>query len=121
MGAASGTSAAIRWRERRFETGGVKRDWSTFKYKPAGIFSKTRKWHWSGESFTVKFLIDDDKWIASSDSSRHPTRATFYPYKYHFFGPSEPGYISFSPDVSDEDTIFLILVMIYSETRRQDR
>ena len=43
------------------------------------------------------------------------------PYQFHFFQKSEPASISFHADVTKEDMVFLFLVFIYSETRRQDR
>jgi hypothetical protein len=42
------------------------------------------------------------------------------PYQSHIFTKSEPASISFPFDLSNEDMIFLILVFIYSETKRQD-
>lgn len=110
--------AAIHWRERTFEMGGVKHDWSTLKHNTGGIFSSSREWRWSRKSYTVKF--HHAIWTASLTSSPHTTRATFSPYKSHWFSPNESGQISIPVDVSDEDTAFLILVMIYSETKRLD-
>jgi len=119
-GASRGISGAIDWRNDTYEVGGVTRDRSTIKHKTGGMFSSTREWRWSRQTYTVDFN-GDGIWTALTSSSRHPTVATFYPYKFRFFSPSGLAHISFSPDVSEEDMIFLILVMIWSDTQQKDR
>lgn len=45
----------------------------------------------------------------------------FHVGKSHTFKADEVSTIEFMPDVHSEELVFLILVMIYSETRRKEK
>ncbi|KAF8054247.1 hypothetical protein FPV67DRAFT_1552627 [Lyophyllum atratum] len=113
---ASGFPAAIHWKQGQFEIGGMQCAWQTLKHTPGGWFSSTREWRWSGHSYAVKYTRP--QWTAISSNS---ISAVFSPYRSRIFSASEPAYIEFSSDISDKDMVFLTLVMIYSETRRQEK
>jgi len=117
-GPSRGISGAIDWRKDTFRVGGVTRDRSTIKHKTGGIFSSTREWRWSRQTYTVKF--NDGTWTASTSPSDQPTVATFFPFKFRFFSPSGLARITFTPGVLEEDMIFLILVMIWSDIRQKN-
>jgi hypothetical protein len=47
------------------------------------------------------------------------SEATFYPYRHHLFKKDEPARMQISSAVQ-EDEIFIMLIFLYSEVKRQD-
>ncbi|RDB20789.1 hypothetical protein Hypma_012149 [Hypsizygus marmoreus] len=135
--------AAINWREETFEVGGRMKKWEDLTHKTGGMFSRQgppglhsvhsfytdtlsihskREWTWSDRTYMVKFHDHDDHWTATLDAAENPPSAVFTVRKMAKSGkPPEPANIVFAPGVSPEDMAFLILVIIYSETKRVER
>lgn len=112
---------AIDWKEESFVIGGRSVKWANLKHKLSRTSGSPREWKWSGERFTVKYQSGSGRWTAKSGSPVHPADAIFTIRKHRIFGADDPATIEFSPSVSARDMVFLILVLIYSETRRQQR
>ncbi|KAF8054249.1 hypothetical protein FPV67DRAFT_1133285 [Lyophyllum atratum] len=110
-------SGAILWSKDSFEIDGVPK-WSELKNRPKGFLSSTWEWRWSGQRYSLK--RHDKHWTARSSSSSYAASVTFTLRKSHLFSPTEPASITFAPDVPAQDIVFLILVMLYSETRRKE-
>ncbi|KAF9460193.1 hypothetical protein BDZ94DRAFT_944392 [Collybia nuda] len=108
---------AINWRKKRFEIGGVRRKCSGLKHR-TGLFSSSQEWNWSGQHYVIKY--SRNQWMATCSSSRDSPSAVFTVRRSHFFRKSEPATIAFSPDLPQDDVVFLILVIIFSEMKRKE-
>jgi len=112
---------AIDWKEGTFVIGGKSVKWENLKRKLSRRSGSEREWKWSGERFTVKYQSGAGRWMAKSGSPVHPDDAIFTIRKHRIFGADDPATIEFTQNITARDMIFLILVLIYSETRRQQR
>ncbi|KAJ7445104.1 hypothetical protein FB451DRAFT_1568233 [Mycena latifolia] len=113
----SSSAGKIHWRDKSFEIGGRTKKWRKVE-SSAGWFTSGREWEWSGHTYTVKH--SHNKWTATN--SQGSTVAHFAPHKFYLFSSSEHASLNISPEIQDEhQRAFLILVMLYSETKRQDK
>ncbi|KAH0581109.1 hypothetical protein J132_04718 [Termitomyces sp. J132] len=112
--------SAIYWEHHEFEIGGVKRKWCTLNYKPK-LYSRTREWRWSPvhDSYVVRYK--ENRWIVVPANSRDNVVAMLTPYKQYSPSNIQPAILSISPSLSTDEKTFLMLVMIYSEKRRQEK
>ncbi|KAG6827595.1 hypothetical protein H0H92_011191 [Tricholoma furcatifolium] len=113
------TLASINWKDSHFEIAGVQRKWSTLRNKVGGVFSSVREWHWSDNSYTVKY--DHGKWTVISTRPSESVCATFSSYKIHLRNQSAPelAVMWLSSNIPYEDRTFIMLVLVYSEAKRQ--
>ncbi|KAJ6562610.1 hypothetical protein B0H19DRAFT_1145141 [Mycena capillaripes] len=112
----SGSAGKINWRDKTFEIGGKTKKWRKIEGS-AGWFTSGREWEWSGHTYTVKH--SRHKWTVTNS---HGEVARFTPYKSHLLRPSEYASLQISPEIHDEhQRAFIILVLLYSETKRQDK
>ncbi|GLB34685.1 hypothetical protein LshimejAT787_0202500 [Lyophyllum shimeji] len=112
---------AIDWKEETFVIGGRSAKWANLKCKLSRRSGSAREWKWFGERFTVKYESGTGRWTAKSGSPAHADDAVFTVRKHRIFGADDPATIEFALNVSARDMVFLILVLIYSETKRQQR
>ncbi|KAJ6616762.1 hypothetical protein B0H10DRAFT_1376197 [Mycena sp. CBHHK59/15] len=81
-----------------------------------GWFTSAREWNWSGQTYTIKH--SHRGWTATTSDGTEVAR--FSPYKLHLLNSSEHGSLQISPYIQDEhERVFIIVVMIYSATKRQ--
>ncbi|KAG6908378.1 hypothetical protein DXG01_004876 [Tephrocybe rancida] len=109
----------IDWKEHTLSIGGVGARWDELKSKPAGVNDSTREWGWIGKKYRVKY--DHDVWRARVGSAHAKVEATFTLRKNRVLHHSSPATIDFTSDVSLQDRLFLILVLIFCEKKRQER
>ncbi|KAJ6546667.1 hypothetical protein DFH09DRAFT_638078 [Mycena vulgaris] len=110
--------AEIDWRERTFEIAGVKVGVDHLKRKISN-FSETRYWKWrNGEEYKVKYLPEEDLWMVTLHSGEAVAEfSTCLEYK-----PKTTPILHIAEDLQDSnERRFLLLVLLYSETRRLDR
>ncbi|KAF8077683.1 hypothetical protein FPV67DRAFT_7752 [Lyophyllum atratum] len=112
---------AIDWQNESLIIGGMSTKLKNLKRRPSRKSGGAREWTWKGERFTVKYHASTDKWTAKSGSPAHPDDAIFAVRKHRILKADDPATMTLSENLSAQDTVFLILVMIYSETRRQER
>ena len=101
---------------------------------------RTRHWKWASErkEYELKYDIDSQGWKvgipgSQDDVATEPTQATldddnatfaaqfFVAFRPYLFGKPEPSKIHLSKTALEEDEVFLLLVFIYSEAKRQDK
>ncbi|KAG6830177.1 hypothetical protein H0H87_008953 [Tephrocybe sp. NHM501043] len=112
--------ATIDWKKSRFQIDGVIHNWTDLKQKPQeGRKFKERVWRWNRYSYLVKYK--DDTWTATPSDSPNTVVAALSPYKIHLRTKPDPGSLSLWPGVPFEDRMFLMLVLLYSEGKRQDK
>ncbi|KAJ7785264.1 hypothetical protein DFH07DRAFT_763862 [Mycena maculata] len=112
----SGSAGKIDWRDKEFKIGGRTKKWRKVE-SSGGWFTSGREWEWAGYTYTVKH--SHHKWTATNS---HREVAYFTPYQSHLLRSSEHASLYISPEIQDEhQRVFLILVLLYSETKRQDK
>ncbi|KAJ7869792.1 hypothetical protein B0H13DRAFT_2350794 [Mycena leptocephala] len=115
-GSLSGSTGKIHWRDKTFELGGKTQKWKELEGSTKW-FSLDREWEWSGYTYTVKHA--HHKWTVTNS---HGEVACLTEYKPHLFHDSEHATLRISPEIRDEhQRAFIILVLLYSETKRLDR
>ncbi|KAJ6570814.1 hypothetical protein DFH09DRAFT_1277469 [Mycena vulgaris] len=112
----SGSAGKIHWRDKSFEIGGWTKKWRKVE-SSAGWFTSGREWEWSGYTYTVKH--SRNQWTATNSQGEV---ARFTPHKFHLLRSSDHAFLHISSHIQDEhQRAFLILVMLYSETKRQKK
>ncbi|KAJ7307654.1 hypothetical protein DFH08DRAFT_492973 [Mycena albidolilacea] len=107
----------IDWRERTLELGGKKASIEQLKRKVSN-FSMTRYWKWvDGDEYKVKYA--ENMWIVTASMGEvvaeftstveRALRSNLFPVW------------RIARDVRDEERQFLLLILLYSETKRLDR
>ncbi|KAJ6452034.1 hypothetical protein C8R47DRAFT_1083879 [Mycena vitilis] len=130
----SGLRAIIDWTAKTFTIGGKERLWTQLKKNMGNpLSSKFRVWHWSDTRYTVRYAKDHDgemrytvrrtqedgKWEEKEEGAGADL-ARLSPVVVHFFNPPEPAVLSLAPELDELEGIFLILVLLASETKRCD-
>ncbi|KAG6910186.1 hypothetical protein DXG01_012635 [Tephrocybe rancida] len=137
-GSAPPARATIYWKDSALEVGGSRKHLDSVSSKVGGFFSlcvssihpstielttrgspRTREWRWSTQAYTVAF--NNNQWTAAPTHNPHAAAATLSPYKRHFFSSSEQPVLSLAPGLGAEEETFLILVMLYMETKRLEK
>jgi len=111
-GSTSSRSGSIKWKDETFVIGGVVKRVSDLRSRR--FLSRSQEWRWSGSQYTLKY--SGNQWMIKCGE----VGASMKVYQFHVFRQSEPASVSFSSNLSVEDMIFLLLVLVYSETKRQD-
>ncbi|KAJ7431601.1 hypothetical protein FB451DRAFT_1486601 [Mycena latifolia] len=113
----SGSDAVIDWEGASFEIAGCRRAIGALKRRTSSL-SSSRYWTFSLlEEFKVRY--DDGAWtVATSNGAQIASMSS---HVARVFRDSTPAVLRFSPELRDEDERrFIILVLLYSETRRLD-
>ncbi|KAF7318513.1 hypothetical protein HMN09_00361100 [Mycena chlorophos] len=121
-------SATLNWKSREMTIGGTTRAVDGLKRK-SNVLSGTRYWRWGSDGAEYKVRLVEGMWLASDASSGEPiasltsvnqssvartTRST----AHHAHLPT----LRLANSVRNEaQRQFLVLVLLYSETNRQDR
>jgi len=123
-GAPPGTpnaTAIIDWKRNTFEINGSTRKVEELRTKRA-TFSSSRYWSWfEEEEYRVKYAAEaEHTWsVYSYDGT---ALATFATNIHRFFHDNSRPVMHMSPSITDEDERqFLILILLYSETKRMER
>ncbi|KAJ7128836.1 hypothetical protein C8R43DRAFT_1027304 [Mycena crocata] len=114
----SGQDPILDWRNTTFEISGCKRPIGALKRRKSSS-SSSRYWIYSPtEEFKVRY--DDKIWTVLSSNGSQVATMTLHVSR--IFSDSSPAVLHISPELRDEDERrFIILVLLYSETRRLDR
>ncbi|KAJ7642613.1 hypothetical protein DFH06DRAFT_1214000 [Mycena polygramma] len=119
---------AINWKERSFEVRGQRRKYEEVRRKEGGLFRKTRFWRWRAGRKEYELAYTHEEWKATlppsdSDPKTPPLIAARFtvPARPHLFTKSPPAVVHLTPDALAEDEVFLLLVFIYEEVKRQER
>ncbi|KAG6819095.1 hypothetical protein H0H93_015514 [Arthromyces matolae] len=117
--------AALHWREKVFEIGGVKKTVADLRRREGKFFKRTRHWRWTPERKEYELQYDEDKgWKATLNTSIQIAARLLIssrPHLFHFFKKPNPPALHLTKTALEADEVFLILVLIYEEIKRQDR
>ncbi|KAJ7495294.1 hypothetical protein FB451DRAFT_1121780 [Mycena latifolia] len=134
---------AINWGEKSIEVGGMKRAIKEVRRVEGGLFNKKKYWRWGPARKEYTLAHSHEEWKATLvPASSQPTSASestatsesttdadssepaahfFTPSRPHLFTKPAPPRLRLSSAALAEDEVFLILVLVYEEVRRQDR
>ncbi|KAG6855725.1 hypothetical protein H0H87_011599, partial [Tephrocybe sp. NHM501043] len=133
--------ASLNWRDKTFEILGQRRNLSDIRRTEGRFFKKhefivpgthvintyaegsdrTRHWRWNSERKEYELLFDDDEgWKATLNGNMSIAARFLVQLRPHLFGKPDPPALHLTKTALEADEVFLILVMIYSEIKRQD-
>jgi len=111
----------INWTTRTFTVGGTSRSWVECLKIHKDASGKSQEFHWSWQRYTVMFY--GGEWAATTKTGPGGVerKAALTLRRFKLLGHSEPAAFTFTQDVSPEDITFLMLVMLYCESKRADK
>ncbi|KAJ7211370.1 hypothetical protein GGX14DRAFT_450105 [Mycena pura] len=121
---APGTAAtvgAIHWQENTLEVMGHRKPCAELKRHSGRFFNRTRHWRWSSERKEYEILYEREEWKATLNHNMLIAGRFSVPFRPHLFSKSPPALLHLTKTALAEDEVFLILVFVYCEARRQDR
>ncbi|KAF8878918.1 hypothetical protein BD779DRAFT_1803493 [Infundibulicybe gibba] len=114
------TAGVIHWRKRMFEVRGQRKPFSEIKTK-TGMFSSSRSWKWSSDRKGYSVTYELGQWKASLHNRKKPVARFTVPFRPHLFSKPDPVILHLTKTALAEDEVFLLLILIYSESKRQDQ
>ncbi|KAJ7775974.1 hypothetical protein DFH07DRAFT_798933 [Mycena maculata] len=117
----SAAVAVINWKDKTFEIHGHKRPWQELKRTVGTLFNKTRFWRWSDTRKEYQIEYTHEEWKATIDDGMTIAGQFCVPSRPRLFGKSKPTVIHLTTTALAEDEVFLLLVFIYEEVKRQDK
>ncbi|KAF8990051.1 hypothetical protein BDQ17DRAFT_1333707 [Cyathus striatus] len=112
---------AIYWKEKTFEVNGHKKPLGDIRRKEGNFLNQKYFWRWTTERKEYEAIHKEKEWqvIFTKDSSIAAQFAV--PYRPHLLSKSSAPQLSITTKALTRDEVFLILLLIYSEVKRQDR
>ncbi|KIY46465.1 hypothetical protein FISHEDRAFT_75622 [Fistulina hepatica ATCC 64428] len=109
---------AIYWRDQAFEIGGLRVPWDQVKMREGMFSQKDRTWSWNGRTYVVSF--DQNVGWTMLEQQSSGIVANYKACKNPWCGEVTPGtYRVCTGDLYSREAAFFMLVMLYSEMRRQ--
>jgi len=115
---------AINWKKKTFEIQGQRKSIKDIRRKPKGLFNKTRFWKWSDDREEYEIVYhNQEEWQAffSAKDGGDIEATLSVPFRPQLFGKPKPVVLNLSRVALAKDEIFLMLVFIYNETKRQEK
>ncbi|KAJ7104523.1 hypothetical protein B0H15DRAFT_810426 [Mycena belliarum] len=118
---AATTVGAIHWQEKTLEISGHKKSCAELKRQAGRFFNRTRHWRWAADRKEYEIMYDHEEWKATLDHNMCIAGRFTVPFRPHLFSKSQPAYLHLTKTALAEDEVFLLLLFIYHEVKRQDR
>ncbi|KAJ7792395.1 hypothetical protein B0H14DRAFT_169391 [Mycena olivaceomarginata] len=118
---AAAVAGAIHWQEKSLEVGGHRKSCKELKRCAGRFYNRTRHWRWAPDRKEYEVVYEREEWKATLDHNMCIAGRFAVPFRPHLFSKSPPPMVHLTKRALDEDEVFLILVFIYCEARRQDR
>ncbi|KAJ7223337.1 hypothetical protein GGX14DRAFT_657946 [Mycena pura] len=124
---------AINWKDKSFEVHGHRRKCAELRRTTGNLFTKytrsglpshgfVRKfWRWSAARMEFELSYTHEEWKATIEDGKTIVGRFCVPFRPHLFHKSKPAVIHLTPTALAEDEVFLLLVFIYEEVKRQDK
>ncbi|KAF7325881.1 hypothetical protein MKEN_00438900 [Mycena kentingensis (nom. inval.)] len=119
-GTTSRTVGAIHWGDKTLEVNGHRKSCAELKRRAGRFYNRTRHWRWSQDRKEYEIIFEGEEWKATLNQNML-IAGRFYVPRPHLFSKAPPTVLHLTKTALCEDEIFLILVFIYVETKRQDR
>ncbi|KAJ7245327.1 hypothetical protein C8J57DRAFT_1355986 [Mycena rebaudengoi] len=117
----------INWRQKFFEVHGHRRNIADLKRSEGTLFNKKKFWRWGEDRKEYETVYTHEEWKAllhdeAADGEESTPAARFcIPFRPHLFSKTGRPVIHLKPAALAEDEVFLILLLIYLEVKRQER
>ncbi|KAJ7599263.1 hypothetical protein C8J56DRAFT_916244 [Mycena floridula] len=111
---------AIHWQDKTMEVNGQRKKFSDIKRHEGNVFRKTRHWKWAPDRKEYAVVYHEDEWKASLNNNMMIAGRFCVPFRPHLFSKPKPTVLHLTPSALAEDEVFLILIFVYSEAKRQD-
>ncbi|KAG7446824.1 uncharacterized protein BT62DRAFT_967583 [Guyanagaster necrorhizus] len=119
------TVGAIHWQDRIIEVLGHKKKFSDVKRHAGKPFRKCRYWKWDEgrTEYSLKYNYEDWKVrVLDAILPNDEVAGTFaVPFRPHLFSKATPTTLELTREGLAKDEVFLILIFVYSEAKRQDQ
>ncbi|KAG5649811.1 hypothetical protein H0H81_001912, partial [Sphagnurus paluster] len=114
---------AIYWKEKTIEILGTRKTVKELRRIEGGIwkFNRTRHWRWAPDRREYELRHDDEGWKATINNNLSTAARLLVPARPHIFSTPPPPALHLTRTALEADEVFLILVLVYEETKRQDR
>ncbi|KAF7316393.1 hypothetical protein MIND_00158100 [Mycena indigotica] len=117
---ASATVGAIHWQEKSLEITGHRKPCSELRRHTGRFFNRTQHWRWSQDRKDYHIFLEGEEWKATLNQNMLIAGRFAVP-RPHLFSKQPPTLLHLTKTALVEDEIFLILVFIYCETKRQNK
>ncbi|KAF8161645.1 hypothetical protein B0H34DRAFT_388184 [Crassisporium funariophilum] len=122
LGGDASIVGGINWKRKTFEVNGQRKSLGDIRRKPGGLLKKSRFWKWAEDREEYDVVHHDDTQWQASCTSTTKVEATFsVPRRPQLFGRQKPLVLNLSRRALARDEVFLILVFIYGEMKRQEQ
>ncbi|KAF7316710.1 hypothetical protein HMN09_00404100 [Mycena chlorophos] len=111
----------INWRDKSMEVGGKRRKLDEVRRTKGSLFNKQRFWKWSSRRKEYELSYTHEEWKATLEDGKVIAGRFCVPFRPHLFHKSEPPVVNLTSTALIEDEVFLLLVFIYEEVKRQDK
>ncbi|CAK5274795.1 unnamed protein product [Mycena citricolor] len=118
---ASSIVGVIHWSDKTLEVFGHRKNCVELKRQTGWFFNRTKYWRWSQERKEYELLYDDEEWKATLDHNMSIAGRFCVPSRPRLFSKTPPVLLHLTKTALAEDEVFLILVFVYCEARRQDK
>ncbi|KAF8054254.1 hypothetical protein FPV67DRAFT_1552661 [Lyophyllum atratum] len=112
---------SIFWKEKMVEVMGVRRGVKEVRRREGGFFRKTHYWRWEEGRREYEVKHDHAGWKAILDNNMSIAARFLVPSRPHLFSKADPPSVHLTKTALEADEVFLILVFVYEELKRQDR
>ncbi|KAM6503879.1 hypothetical protein JOM56_000822 [Amanita muscaria] len=118
----SATVGAINWKERYFEVYAQRRPISEIKRKEPISIQKARYWKWSTDAREYQARFEKNEWQVQlvEEDSKEPVGSFSVSFRPHLIRKAKPPSLTLSRKALERDEVFLILLLIYLEAKRQE-
>ncbi|KAF9553638.1 hypothetical protein CPC08DRAFT_767371 [Agrocybe pediades] len=118
------TVGVINWEAKTFEVNGQRKHLNAIRRKPtgfSGLRAKARYWKWGEGREEYAILHQEEGWEATCTSTGEVEATFTVPYRPQLFGKVKPIVLNLTRTALAKDEVFLILVFIYCEVKRQEK
>ncbi|KDR69742.1 hypothetical protein GALMADRAFT_160249 [Galerina marginata CBS 339.88] len=121
LGGDSTIVGVINWGKKTFEINGQRKALGEVRRKVGGFRNKSRFWKWTEDRDEYNVVHREDGWEATCTRTGIVEATFAVPYRPQLFGKTTPVVLSLSRVALAKDEVFLILVFIYCEIKRQEK
>ncbi|KAJ7067097.1 hypothetical protein C8F01DRAFT_1247498 [Mycena amicta] len=112
---------AINWRDKSFEVAAQRRKLDEVRRTTGNLFNKQKFWRWLPTRKEYELSYTHEEWKATIEDGKTITGRFCVPFRPHLFHKSKPAVVHLTSTALSEDEVFLLLVFIYEEVKRQDK
>ncbi|KAF7312472.1 hypothetical protein MIND_00260800 [Mycena indigotica] len=118
---ANAVVGAINWRDKSIEVLGHRQKLEEVRRKTGSLFNKQKFWRWAPARKEYELVYTHEEWKATIEDGKTIAGRFCIPFRPHLFHKSERPVVHLTSTALAEDEVFLLLVFLYEEVRRQDK